>query len=113
MLFKPILALSLAVLAKGVMAQSAFPPPAQGDISMIQNPSGNGDTRIYYQQSSGDILQLLVSGPFDVGGHVYAPWQIIVPSAEVLPGTPITTAVLGTNTWNEESIPSLTLCINE
>ncbi|KAG6888021.1 hypothetical protein C0995_011063 [Termitomyces sp. Mi166 len=87
------------------MAQSTIVPwSSQNGMAVIQNPSGNGATRIYYQPSSGELAQLGVSGPFDIG-HVdtnEVQFQI-APAAEVLSGTPIAAAVVGNNTWNEET----------
>ncbi|KAG6888022.1 hypothetical protein C0995_011064 [Termitomyces sp. Mi166 len=105
MLFKPILAFSLAVLAKSTMAQSpSVSWSTQNGLAIIQNPSGNNDTRIYYQTNSGNITEIGVTGPFDVGHIFSTPPVQVAPAVEVLPGTPIAAAVLGTKVWNEESI---------
>ncbi|KAJ7021505.1 hypothetical protein C8F04DRAFT_972720, partial [Mycena alexandri] len=65
----------------------------RGNIVVPQ--ASSGDTRVYYQNADNSIGELAVSGPF-TSGHVYFS-TVRIPAAEVLPGTPIATAVLGDN----------------
>ncbi|KAG6854211.1 hypothetical protein C0991_009524 [Blastosporella zonata] len=96
---------ALAVLAKGAVT-APVPFTTKAEISIVQNPVGNSDTRIYYQPSSGTITEYSVSGPFDVGRTVGTGPLAIVPAAQALQGTPISAIVLGPG-FTEESPISL------
>ncbi|KAG6856600.1 hypothetical protein H0H87_002692 [Tephrocybe sp. NHM501043] len=95
---------ALAVMAQGAATRpGAFVPfSTKGDLAIVQDPSGNGDTRIYYQPSSGTITEYSVSGPFDVGRTVGTGPLSIVPATQALQGTPIEAVVLGPG-YTEES----------
>ncbi|KAJ7728387.1 hypothetical protein B0H16DRAFT_1330984 [Mycena metata] len=56
-----------------------------GDIVAIQ--AGNGDTRLFFQDSTGDILEWGVTGVFTTGHNEGS--SVLVPANEVLPHTPI------------------------
>lgn len=75
------------------VADNIFPVTFVGNIVVPQ--ASSGDTRVYYQNTDNSIGELAVSGPFTTG-HVYFS-TVRIPAAEVLPGTPIATAVLGDN----------------
>ncbi|KAJ7797392.1 hypothetical protein B0H14DRAFT_3493803 [Mycena olivaceomarginata] len=61
----------------------------------VTAPASSGDTRVYHQNADNSIGELAVSGPFTTE-HVYFS-TVRIPAAEILPGTPIATALLGDN----------------
>ncbi|KAJ7198204.1 hypothetical protein C8J57DRAFT_1105276, partial [Mycena rebaudengoi] len=64
--------------------------------SIVVPESSSGDTRIYYQEADNSIGAVAVTGPFTTGRIEGSPLgHIVVPAEQVLPGTPIATAVLG------------------
>ncbi|KAJ7840848.1 hypothetical protein B0H14DRAFT_2784215 [Mycena olivaceomarginata] len=71
-------------------------------------PSGNvaaaqittGDTRIYYQDSTGAIVQGVITAPFLSGGKATAPAGVLhIPASEVLLYTPIVAITANTATY--------------
>ncbi|KAG6902016.1 hypothetical protein C0995_005664 [Termitomyces sp. Mi166 len=86
----------------GVSTPAIVPFYTQADVAIIQNPNGDGDTRVYYQPSSGTIAEYSLTGPFDVGNIFDKPGFVVVPATETHPGTPIAAAVLGPS-FKEES----------
>ncbi|KAJ7086264.1 hypothetical protein C8R44DRAFT_752667 [Mycena epipterygia] len=85
-----------AVVARAVpatpVANNIFPITFVGSIVVPE--SNSGDTRIYYQKADNGIGEVSVTGPF-TSGLVYGGNGNLIPAAQVLPGTPIATAVLG------------------
>ncbi|KAJ7476737.1 hypothetical protein FB451DRAFT_1243864 [Mycena latifolia] len=60
-------------------------PFGGGSASIVQNL--NGDTRIYHQTADGSIWEIGATGPFVK--PTFEAQGLLVPAAEVLPGTPI------------------------
>ncbi|KAG6907690.1 hypothetical protein DXG01_007793 [Tephrocybe rancida] len=103
MFSKALLTFALALLAKAATtAPGLVPFTTQAGVTIVQNTAGNGDTRIYYQPSSGTITEYSVSGPFDVGKTVGRGPVALVPASQALPATPISSVVLGPD-WTEAS----------
>ncbi|KAJ6569109.1 hypothetical protein B0H19DRAFT_1065884 [Mycena capillaripes] len=94
--FQLSLALPLVVAALASAAplipENNFPISFVGSITAEQATSG--DTRIYYQNPDNSINELSVSGPF-VSGQLYRN-EFRIPAAQVLAGTPISSAQFGT-----------------
>ena len=82
-----------AVLASVVVtnAKSDFIPVAPvGNVAAVQSIVQNEDTRLYYQQSNGAIVQTVVTGPFTSGTSTSPSLGAqIVPPGEAMFGTPI------------------------
>ncbi|KAF7351996.1 hypothetical protein MVEN_01161800 [Mycena venus] len=76
-----------------VPSPNLVPIAPMGNVASVQITTG--DTRIFYQDSTGAILIRGVTAPFLSGGTVRA-IQSLVPASQVLPYTPI--AAITTNT---------------
>lgn len=94
MFSKLLLTFALALSMGGAFAApSVVPFTTKSDIAIIQNPNGNGDSRIYYQPASGTITEYSLSGNFDTGKTKGTGPLAIVPAAQAFQGTPISAVV--------------------
>ncbi|KAF8174060.1 hypothetical protein BJ912DRAFT_931665 [Pholiota molesta] len=105
--------LLLVACISGVVAIPApdtfTPITPQGNVAAATNPSQDGDRRLYYQDATGVILEYSFSGFFG-SGHTIAPPIVLVPAAEVLPGTPIS-VVWKSNNGGEPRCQRVLLCV--
>ncbi|KAJ6560621.1 hypothetical protein DFH09DRAFT_1316642 [Mycena vulgaris] len=97
------LSFALPLILSAVVARATPAAPVADNIfpitfvgSIVVPESSSGDTRIYYQKADNGIGEVAVTGPF-TSGHVFGGNGNLIPAAQVLPGTPIATAVLGDN----------------
>ncbi|KAF8060841.1 hypothetical protein FPV67DRAFT_1673676 [Lyophyllum atratum] len=94
MFSKIFLTFALATAMGGVLAVPRIVPfDTKADIAIVQDPIGNGDSRIYYQPASGTITEYSLSGNFDNGKTKGTGPLAIVPAAQALQGTPIEAVV--------------------
>ncbi|KAJ7476757.1 hypothetical protein FB451DRAFT_247170 [Mycena latifolia] len=87
---KLFVTLSLLGPVLGVVLNVTGPQPLAipfggGSASIVQTPTS--DTRIYHQNPDGSIWEISASGPFVK--PAFEGQFLLVPAAEVLPGTPI------------------------
>ncbi|KAJ7711098.1 hypothetical protein B0H14DRAFT_3172251, partial [Mycena olivaceomarginata] len=83
-----VLPICTAVIA-GASLDTGIPSPnlvmmaPMRNIATVQTTSGDTDTRLFFQDSTGAILEWNLSGPFTTGKNVGH--SILVPANEVLP----------------------------
>ncbi|KAJ7897725.1 hypothetical protein B0H14DRAFT_2676651 [Mycena olivaceomarginata] len=90
----PLFGNSTAVLP----SPNLVPIAPLGNVAAVQITTG--DTRIYYQDSTGAIVQGVITGPFLSGGKATAPaGGVHIPASEVLLYTPIVAITANTATY--------------
>ncbi|KAJ7896831.1 hypothetical protein B0H13DRAFT_1884895 [Mycena leptocephala] len=80
----------------GVLSPDLFPIAPMGNVAAVQITTG--DTRIFFQDSTGAIIIGGVSAPFLSGGRNGGN-SVLVPAGEVLPHTPIIAITANTATY--------------
>ncbi|KAF7351995.1 hypothetical protein MVEN_01161700 [Mycena venus] len=79
-----------------VPSPNLVPVAPLGNVASVQNTQG--DTRLYFQDSTGAIVQGRVTKPFLSGG-TYLGSAPLIPASEVLPNTPIAAITANTATY--------------
>lgn len=65
------------------------------NVAAVQDAAGSGNTALFYQDLTGNIMRYMVTGPFNTG-HTHPPGVgTLVPAAEALPNTPIAASIIG------------------
>ena len=83
--------------------ETAVPVSAVGNVAAVQGILG--DTRLFFQNADSSIEQFSISGPF-TSGHFQSS-GLLVPSQEVLLGTPISAVTVNTTDLDEVNTPVL------
>ncbi|KAJ7026372.1 hypothetical protein C8F04DRAFT_1238657 [Mycena alexandri] len=86
----------LGNLTAVVPSPKLVPLAPMGNVAAVQIP--NGDTRVFFQDATGNIVIARVTQPLLSGG-TYIPIESVVPAREVLPSTPIVAIAANTATW--------------
>ncbi|KAF7351998.1 hypothetical protein MVEN_01162000 [Mycena venus] len=79
-----------------VPSPNLVPIAHMGNVASVQITTG--DTRIFFQDSTGAITSGRITAPI-LGGGTYAPIRAFIPASEVLPNTPIVTITANTATY--------------
>lgn len=79
-------------------APAVVPLTPMAGVAAYQSLTGSGNTRLYYQDSTGQIIKYAMVGPFSTGHTLNGGFDPLVPADEVLPCTPIAATIIGDGT---------------